>query len=140
LIEVEEEQYAPAAEPAGVFFRSAMPKRRRRGSSADRETSDLVQFAAEVRAGRAVLGWSQTELARRTAVTQRAIYCIEQNVVQPRKQTEERIIEAVTDAGLRFERLSNGGFKWYRLSLIQSNHAKVCRKYLMPAFKLLGRR
>jgi predicted transcriptional regulator len=73
--------------------------------------SNLVQFAAEVRAARAVLGWSQTELAKRTAVTQRAIYCIEQNVVQPRKQTEERIIEAFTDAGLRFERLSNGGFK-----------------------------
>ena len=73
--------------------------------------SDLVQFAAEIRAGRAVLGWSQTELARRTAVTQRAIYCIEQNIVQPRKQTEERIIEAFTDAGLRFERLSSGGFK-----------------------------
>jgi transcriptional regulator with XRE-family HTH domain len=35
--------------------------------------SDLVQFAAEIRAGRAVLGWSRTELARRTAVTQRAI-------------------------------------------------------------------
>jgi ribosome-binding protein aMBF1 (putative translation factor) len=80
-----------------------MPKRRKRASSAERNISDLVQFAAEVRAGRAVLGWSQTELARRTAVTQRAIYCIEQNIVQPRKQTEERIIEAFTDAGLRFE-------------------------------------
>ena len=73
--------------------------------------SDLAQFAAEVRAARAVLGWSQTELARRTAVTQRAIYCIEQNIVRPRMQTEERIIEAFTDAGLRFERLSSGGFK-----------------------------
>jgi predicted transcriptional regulator len=73
--------------------------------------SDLMQFAAEVRAARAVLGWSQTELGRRTAVTQRAIYCIEQNIVQPRKQTEERVIDAFTDAGLRFERLSGGGFK-----------------------------
>jgi predicted transcriptional regulator len=77
----------------------------------DREMSDLVQFAAEIRAGRAVLGWSQTELARRSAVTQRAIYCIEQIVVRPRKRTEECIIEAFTDAGLRFERLSSGGFK-----------------------------
>jgi hypothetical protein len=31
--------------------------------------------------------------------------------VQPRTQTEERIIEAFAHAGLRFERLSNGGFK-----------------------------
>ena len=62
--------------------------------------SDLLQFAAEIRAGRAVLGWSQTELARRTAVTQRAIYCIEQNNVRPRTQTEERIIETLTLAAL----------------------------------------
>ena len=73
--------------------------------------SSLGQFAAEVRAGRAVLGWSQTELARRTAVTQRAIHRIEQNMVRPRKQTEERIIEAFIDGGLHFEGLSNGGFK-----------------------------
>src|SRR6516225_6113074 len=88
-----------------------MPKRRKHAPPTDREISDLVQFAAEIRAGRAVLGWSQTELARRTAVTQRAIYCIEQNIVRPRTKTEERIIEAFTDAGLRFERLSSGGFK-----------------------------
>jgi ribosome-binding protein aMBF1 (putative translation factor) len=88
-----------------------MSKRRKRGSSTDRNMSDLVQFAAEIRAGRAVLGWSQTELTRRTAVTQRAIHCIEQNVVRPRKQTEERIIEAFAKAGLQFEPLSNGGFK-----------------------------
>jgi predicted transcriptional regulator len=73
--------------------------------------SDLVQFAAEIRAGRAVLGWSQTELAKRTAVTQRAIHCIEQNIVRPRTQTEKRIMEVFTDAGLRFDRLSSGGFK-----------------------------
>ena len=88
-----------------------MAKRRKQRPSTDRNVSDLVQFAAEIRAGRAVLGWSQTELARRTAVTQRAIYFIEQIIVQPRKQTEARIIEAFTDAGLRFERLSKGGFK-----------------------------
>ena len=88
-----------------------MSKRRKRGSSTDREISDLVQFAAEIRAGRAVLGWSQTELARRTSVTQRAIYCIEQNIVQPRKETEQRIIEAFAKTGLQFEPLSNGGFR-----------------------------
>ena len=88
-----------------------MSKRRKRAPSTDREISDLMQFAAEISAGRAVLGWSQTELAKRVAVTQRAIYCIEQNIVRPRKETEQRIIEAFTDAGLRFERLSSGGFK-----------------------------
>src|SRR5215469_9485579 len=86
-----------------------MPKRRKQRPSRDRNMN-LVQFAAEVRAARAVLGWSQTELANRTAITQSAIYCIEQLIVRPRKHTEQRIIEAFTDAGLRFERLSSGGF------------------------------
>jgi len=88
-----------------------MPKRRKRRQSADRQLADLVQFAAEVRAARAVLGWSQTELARRTSVTQRAIHRIEQIIVRPRKQTEQRILEAFNSAGLRFERLSGVGFK-----------------------------
>jgi hypothetical protein len=76
-------------------------KRRKQRPSTDRNMSDLVQFAAEVRAARAVLGWSQ-----RSAVTQRAVYCIEQIIVRPpiivrpRTQTEERIIETLTLAAL----------------------------------------
>ena len=88
-----------------------MPLRRKRRLSTDREVSDLVQFAAEIRAGRAVLGWSQTKLARRTAVTQRAIYRIEKGVVRPREKTESNILKTFSDAGLRFELQANGGFK-----------------------------
>jgi ribosome-binding protein aMBF1 (putative translation factor) len=68
---------APAGKPAGVFsfrFRRDVPKRRKRKLSTDHERSHLTRFAAEVRAGRAVLGWSQTEFAKRAAVTLRAIY------------------------------------------------------------------
>lgn len=39
-------------------------------------------FAAQIRAGLAVLGWSQTDLGERTAVTQRAIYRIEDGATQ----------------------------------------------------------
>jgi hypothetical protein len=48
---------APAAQPAGALFSSsqAMPNRRKHRPTTDRNMSDLVQFAAEVRAGRAVL-------------------------------------------------------------------------------------
>jgi len=58
-----------------------------------RESFDLVQFAAKVRAGRAALDWSQTDLADRIGVTQRAIYRIEQALSRPREETEARIIE-----------------------------------------------
>jgi predicted transcriptional regulator len=88
-----------------------VPKRRKHRPSTDREMSDPVQFAAEIRAGRAVLGWSQTELARRSAVTQRAIYRIEKGVVRPRQITVSSILKTFSDAGLRFELQSNGGFK-----------------------------
>ena len=84
--------------------------KRKRGPSRDRNMN-LVQFAAEVRAARAVLGWSQTKLARRTAVTQRAIYRIEKGVVLPREKTKSNILKTFSDAGLRFELQANGGFK-----------------------------
>ena len=47
-------------------------------------------FAAQIRAGRAVLGWSQTELGERTGVTQRAIYRIEYGATWPRQLTRQR--------------------------------------------------
>src|SRR5262245_49745533 len=88
-----------------------MPKRRKNRPSTDREISDLVQFAAEIRAGRAVLGWNQTELAKRAVVTQRAIYCIEKTMARPRREIQHRITEALASAGFQFEPLSKGAFK-----------------------------
>jgi ribosome-binding protein aMBF1 (putative translation factor) len=46
-------------------------------------------FAAQIRAGRAVLGWSQTDLGERTGVTQRAIYRIEDGATRPRQLTRK---------------------------------------------------
>ena len=52
------------------------------------------QFAAQIRAGRAVLGWSQTDLGEKTGVTQRAIYRVEVGATQPRQLTRLRIEKA----------------------------------------------
>jgi DNA-binding XRE family transcriptional regulator len=76
-----------------------------------RFSTSQPQFAAVVRAGRAVLAWSQTELAKRAGLTQRAIYRIEQGSVQPRLATASTIIVVFTGAGLRFGKLSDGDFK-----------------------------
>jgi transcriptional regulator with XRE-family HTH domain len=73
--------------------------------------SDLLLFAARMRAARAVLGWSQTELGKRAKVTQRAIYRLEKAAVRARHQTEVRINQAFQDAGVEFEELPNGGFE-----------------------------
>lgn len=76
-----------------------------------RVETDLLLFAARMRAARAVLGWSQTELGRRARVTQRAIYRLEKAAAQARHQTEVRINKAFKDAGVAFQELPNGGFE-----------------------------
>jgi transcriptional regulator with XRE-family HTH domain len=82
---------------------SAMPQR-----SGD---SDALVFAARVRAARAVLGWSQTELGKKARVTQRAIYRLEKAAVRARHLTQLRINKAFEDAGIGFAQLPNGGFE-----------------------------
>jgi transcriptional regulator with XRE-family HTH domain len=73
--------------------------------------SNLLLFAARMRAARAVLGWSQSELGKRAKVTQRAIYRLEKAAVRARHQTEVRINKAFQDAGVEFAELPNGGFE-----------------------------
>ena len=70
-------------------------------------------FAAQIRAGRAVLGWSQTDLGERTGVTQRAIYRIEDGATQPRQLTRLRIEKAFGEAGVEFKRMQAGGFTMF---------------------------
>jgi transcriptional regulator with XRE-family HTH domain len=72
---------------------------------------DVKLFAARMRAARAVLGWSQTELGKRANITQRAIYRLEKAAVRPRHGTEARITKAFKDAGVEFVELPNGGFE-----------------------------
>jgi len=82
-----------------------------RTSSRRHVEADLLLFAARMRAARAVLGWSQTELGKRAKVTQRAIYRLEKAAARARHQTEVRIDKAFKDAGVEFEELPNGGFE-----------------------------
>ena len=70
-------------------------------------------FAAQLRAGRAVLGWSQTDLGERIGVTQRAIYRVENGATQPRQLTRLRIKKAFGDAGVAFESSQTGGFTMF---------------------------
>jgi transcriptional regulator with XRE-family HTH domain len=90
----------------------------------------LVQFAAEIRAGRAVLGWSQTQLAKKAGVTQRAISQLEKAATKARPLTQDRIDKALRDAGLRLENLPNGGFRIVvpGKALIRSRHRTAVRR------------
>ena len=60
--------------------------------------------AAQIRAARALLGWSQGELARRAGVGSATLQRIEQGtgVVRGNFSTVMKIQGALTDAGIRF--------------------------------------
>jgi transcriptional regulator with XRE-family HTH domain len=64
------------------------------------------QFAIRVRAVRAVLGWSQTELAKRSGLTQRSIHRIEQAAVDVRQSTQAAIDRVIQQTGVQFEQAS----------------------------------
>jgi len=69
------------------------------------------EFAAKVRAARAVLGWSQAELGQRVGVTQRSINRLEQANVDIRRSTAVAIEEVLRDEGVSFEVVQTGGFR-----------------------------
>jgi len=68
-------------------------------------------FAAKVRAARALLGWSQAELGQRVGVTQRSINRLEQANVDIRRSTAVAIEEVLRDEGVHFEAIQSGGFR-----------------------------
>ena len=68
-------------------------------------------FAAKMRAARAVLGWSQSELWLRVGMTQRAIHKLEQGETEPRRTTVHAIDSVWHEQGIEFEDLADGGFR-----------------------------
>jgi transcriptional regulator with XRE-family HTH domain len=86
------------------------------GSNSSRDMAELIRlecraFAAKIRMARALLGWSQSELALRVGLTQRGIHKLEQGDTEPRRATV-RAIEAVWhDEGIEFEDALDGGFR-----------------------------
>jgi transcriptional regulator with XRE-family HTH domain len=74
-------------------------------------SEDRLSFAAKVRAARAVLGWSQAELAERAHLTQRSIHRLEQATSDIRRSTSIAIESEFSRAGIVFESAPGGGFK-----------------------------
>ncbi len=77
----------------------------------DLVNDDRLSFAAKVRAARAVLGWSQAELAERAHLTQRSIHRLEQAASDIRRSTSLAIESEFNRAGIAFENDPSGGFR-----------------------------
>ena len=65
-------------------------------------------FAAKLRAARAILGWSQSRLAQRAGLTQRAVHKLEKGETEPRRATVYAIEQIWRDEGLEFESTADG--------------------------------
>ena len=72
---------------------------------------ERLAFAAKIRMARAVLGWSQSELAARAGLIQRSIHKLEQGGSDPRRATVRAIEMVWQEQGLEFEDLADGGFR-----------------------------
>jgi len=56
----------------------------------------------QIRAGRALLGWSQQQLADKAIVSVNALARLERGEVDPRMSTLMAVHKALTDAGIEF--------------------------------------
>src|SRR5262245_21602608 len=68
-------------------------------------------FAAQIRAARAALDWSQSELGKRVGLSQRAVHQLETGDVAPRKSTEAAILKTFAEKGIGFIRRADHGFE-----------------------------
>ena len=63
---------------------------------------DVLSFAIQIKAGRALLGWSQAELARRSGVARATVARIEALMMLPRLDTVGKLRLAIKEGGVLF--------------------------------------
>ena len=59
-----------------------------------------IIYAAQIRAARGLLNWSQWELARRSGVSQQSVTRIENGTMDPRFSTMAALYQAIRSAGV----------------------------------------
>lgn len=69
----------------------------------------ITLTAAQIRAARALLGWSRDMLAAKTGISLRTLVMIESEEANPRASTIERIAASFAKAGVKFIKENGGG-------------------------------
>ena len=67
-----------------------------------------IIFAAQIRAARGLLNWSQGELAERAGISKQSVTRIENGTMDPRFSTITALNEAIRSAGVELAEDSNG--------------------------------
>ncbi|MBI5162844.1 MAG: helix-turn-helix domain-containing protein [Magnetospirillum sp.] len=70
----------------------------------------------QIRAARALLGWSQAELAQRAGVHKNALARLEAGRTDPRVSTMDAVIEALTAEGITFTVDADGSAEGVQIS------------------------
>ena len=65
-------------------------------------TDDALPSAAQIRAARALLGWSQTELAMKAGISRRSLTSIEVGAERVSPESIAALRSVLEDAGLEF--------------------------------------
>ena len=73
--------------------------------------AEPLELARMIRGARAVLGWSQSELAGRAGLSQPSIHRIEQGTIDLRRSTLVTLEKLFVIAGVTFETIGEGTFK-----------------------------
>jgi len=68
----------------------------------DMMQENVFRFAIQIKAGRTVLGWSQTDLAKKAGIARPTVARIESFSMQPKLETAEKIKDALRNAGIEF--------------------------------------
>ena len=73
--------------------------------------AEPLELARMIRGARAVLGWSESELANRVGLSQPSIHRIEQGISDLRRSTVVALEGLFVRAGITFEKIGEGSFK-----------------------------
>ena len=63
---------------------------------------DVLSFSIQIKAGRALLGWSQADLANRSGIARATVARIEALMMLPRLDTVGKLRQAFKDGGVIF--------------------------------------
>lgn len=88
----------------------------------------------QIRAARALLNWSQTDLAERAGLSQTGIARIESGVNQPNTSTLEKIEQAFDGAGIEF--IADRGVEKRRTDVLQYKGSQGFREFMDDVYNV----
>jgi transcriptional regulator with XRE-family HTH domain len=100
---------------------------------------NVFRFAIQIKAGRTVLGWSQTELAKRAGIARPTVARIESFTMQPKLETAEKIKDALRNAGIEFsDHQPERGFTMIvKSAALQSQRDEISRQEIEVTKKVI---